>query len=70
MERNTKWTGMHPSGVYFPKAVQPNHPEVAAAVKAQIAFARQQDAKTGGAPKGNPCPPKILVSTAGTGRGP
>ena len=60
-------TGFHPTGEHFPKPVEPDHPEVAAAVKAQIAFARRQDAKNGGATQGNPCPPKVPVSTSGTG---
>merc|ERR1739842_28873 len=39
-------TGFHPSAPtgHFPKSVEPNHPEVAAAVRAQIAFAAEEDA--------------------------
>jgi len=39
-------TGFHPSDPtgHFPRAVEPTHPEVAAAVKAQIAFAAEEDA--------------------------
>merc|ERR1711962_1417420 len=35
-------TGFHPTAPFLPKSVQPNHPEVAAAVKAQLAFAAQE----------------------------
>ena len=34
--------GFHPTAPFLPKSVQPNHPEVAAAVKAQLAFAAQE----------------------------
>jgi hypothetical protein len=39
-------TGFPPSAPtgHFPKSVEPNHPEVAAAVRAQIAFAAEEDA--------------------------
>ena len=37
-------TGFHPSAPHLPKSVEPNHPEVAAAVRAQIEFAAQEDA--------------------------
>ncbi len=37
-------TGFHASAPHLPKAVEPNHPEVAAAVRAQIAFAAEEDA--------------------------
>ena len=37
-------TGFHASGPHLPKPVVPNHAEVAAAVKAQIAFAAEEDA--------------------------
>jgi hypothetical protein len=39
-------TGFHPSDPtgHFPRSVEPNHPEVAAAVRAQIAFAAEEDA--------------------------
>ena len=37
-------TGYHPSAPHLPKSVQPNHPEVAAAVRAQMEFARQEEA--------------------------
>ena len=68
-------TGFHPTGAHFPQPVQPDHPEVAAAVKAQIAFARQQGG--GGAMPGMPCPPKtpapplveIVDARADTGYG-
>jgi len=35
-------TGFHASGAHLPKSVEPNHPEVAAAVRAQIAFAAEE----------------------------
>merc|ERR1719266_182994 len=37
-------TGFHPTAPHFPKSVVPNHPEVAAAVRAQIDFAAKEDA--------------------------
>ena len=37
-------TGFHPSAPHLPQSVQPNHPEVAAAVRAQLEFAAQEDA--------------------------
>ena len=37
-------TGFHPSAPHLPQPVVPNHPEVAAAVRAQIAFAAEEDA--------------------------
>merc|ERR1712106_707332 len=37
-------TGYHPSAPHLPKSVQPNHPSVAAAVRAQLAFAAEEDA--------------------------
>jgi len=37
-------TGFHPSAPFLPKSVEPNHPEVAAAVKAQLEFAASEDA--------------------------
>ena len=37
-------TGFHASAPHLPKSVVPNHPEVAAAVRAQIAFAADEDA--------------------------
>lgn len=37
-------TGFHASGPHLPVSVEPNHPEVAAAVRAQIAFAAEEDA--------------------------
>lgn len=37
-------TGFHASAPHLPKPVVPNHAEVAAAVKAQIAFAAEEDA--------------------------
>jgi len=36
-------TGFHATAPHLPQNVVPNHPEVAAAVKAQIAFAEQED---------------------------
>ena len=51
--------GFHPSAAHLPKSVEPNHPEVAAAVAAQLQYAasqhRQRRASQGYAP---PCPPK------------
>jgi len=47
-------TGFHPTLDHLPKPVEPDHPEVAAAVAAQIAFAGPPPP----APA-NPCPPKI-----------
>lgn len=48
-------TGFHPSDPtgHFPKAVEPNHPEVAAAVKAQIAFAAEEDAAAAASSQSN-----------------
>ena len=37
-------TGFHPTARHLPQPVVPNHPEVAAAVRAQIEFAAQEDA--------------------------
>jgi len=37
-------TGFHPSAPFLPKSVEPNHPEVAAAVKAQLEFAASEEA--------------------------
>ena len=37
-------TGFHASAPHLPKSVVPNHPEVAAAVRAQLAFAAEEDA--------------------------
>jgi len=37
-------TGYHPSAPFLPKSVEPNHPEVAAAVRAQLEFAAQEEA--------------------------
>lgn len=36
-------TGFHATAPHLPQSVVPNHPEVAAAVRAQIAFAEQED---------------------------
>ena len=36
-------TGFHATAPHLPQNVVPNHPEVAAAVRAQIAFAEQED---------------------------
>merc|ERR1712183_55596 len=41
-------TGFHPSAPFLPKSVEPNHPEVAAAVKAQLEFAASEEAAAGG----------------------
>ena len=38
-------TGFHPTAPFLPKSVVPNHPEVAAAVREQLAFAAQEDAR-------------------------
>ena len=35
-------TGFHPSAPHLPQPVLPNHPEVAAAVEAQLRFAAEQ----------------------------
>jgi len=40
-------TGFHPSAPFLPKSVEPNHPEVAAAVKAQLEFAASEEASAG-----------------------
>ena len=37
-------TGFHPSAPHLPKPVEISHPEVAAAVAAQLKFAAEQDA--------------------------
>ena len=37
-------TGYHPTAPHLPKSVAPNHPEVAAAVEAQLRFAAEQEA--------------------------
>jgi len=37
-------TGYHPSAPHLPRSVQPVHPEVAEAVRAQLEFAAQEDA--------------------------
>ena len=37
-------TGYHPSAAHLPVSVEPDHPEVAAAVRAQIAFAAEEEA--------------------------
>eukprot|EP00090_Calanus_glacialis_P029283 TRINITY_DN4700_c0_g1_i1.p1 TRINITY_DN4700_c0_g1~~TRINITY_DN4700_c0_g1_i1.p1 ORF type:complete len:427 (+),score=108.91 TRINITY_DN4700_c0_g1_i1:90-1370(+) len=37
-------TGFHATAPHLPKSVEPNHPEVAAAVRAQIKFAAEEDA--------------------------
>ena len=37
-------TGFHPTARHLPQPVVPNHPEVVAAVRAQIEFAAQEDA--------------------------
>jgi len=37
-------TGFHASAPHLPQSVVPNHPEVAAAVRAQLAFAAEEDA--------------------------
>jgi hypothetical protein len=36
-------TGFHATAPHLPRNVEPNHPEVAAAVRAQIAFAASED---------------------------
>merc|ERR1719225_93064 len=40
-------TGFHPSAPFLPKSVEPNHPEVAAAVRAQLEFAASEEAGAG-----------------------
>merc|ERR1712054_655840 len=37
-------TGFHPSAPHLPKPVEPLHPEIAAAVEAQLRFAAEEDA--------------------------
>ena len=37
-------TGYHPSAPHLPRSVEPNHPEVAAAVRSQLEFAAQEEA--------------------------
>ena len=37
-------TGFHPTAPHFPQPVLPDHPEVAAAVAAQLRFAAEEDA--------------------------
>ena len=37
-------TGYHPSAPHLPRSVQPDHPEVAEAVRAQLEFAAQEEA--------------------------
>ena len=37
-------TGYHPSAPHLPRSVEPDHPEVAAAVKSQLEFAAQEEA--------------------------
>ena len=46
-------TGYHPSAPHLPKSVEPNHPEVAAAVRAQMEFARQEEAAAAAASTNN-----------------
>merc|ERR1719237_386678 len=38
-------TGFHPSAPFLPKSVEPNHPEVAAAVREQLAAAALEEAR-------------------------
>ena len=38
-------TGFHPSAPFLPKSVEPLHPEIVAAVRDQLAFAAQEDAR-------------------------
>jgi len=37
-------TGYHPSAPFLPKPVEPIHPEIAAAVRAQLEYAAQEEA--------------------------
>ena len=37
-------TGFHPSAPHLPKPVEPLHPEIAAAVEAQLRFAAEEEA--------------------------
>ena len=46
-------TGYHPSAPHLPRSVEPNHPEVAAAVRAQMEFARQEEAAAAAAASTN-----------------
>ena len=46
-------TGYHPSAPHLPRSVQPIHPEVAEAVKAQLEFAAQEEAAAAAASNNN-----------------
>ena len=41
-------TGFHPSAPFLPKSVEPIHPEIKAAVEAQLRFAAEEDAAVAG----------------------
>ena len=43
-KRSADETGYHPSAPFLPQPVAPDHPEVAAAVEAQLRFAAEQEA--------------------------
>ena len=47
-------TGFHPTAPHIPQPVAPNHPEVAAAVRAQLEFAAQEDAAAAAASRSSP----------------
>ena len=46
-------TGYHPSAPHLPRSVQPNHPEVAAAVRSQLEFAAQEEEEAAAAAASN-----------------
>merc|ERR1711974_232131 len=46
-------TGYHPSAPHLPKSVEPNHPEVAAAVRSQLEFAAEEEAAAAAAASNN-----------------
>ena len=55
-------SGFHPSAEHLPKSVEPNHPEVAAAVAAQLEYAASQHRarRAAGYSAPPPCPPKYV----------
>ena len=46
-------TGFHPTAPHLPQSVVPNHPEVAAAVEAQLRFAAEEDAAAAASSRSN-----------------
>merc|ERR1711862_68685 len=46
-------TGFHPSAPHLPQSVVPNHPEVAAAVEAQLRFAAEEEAAAAASSRSN-----------------